>query len=311
MSLNIFSLDYKYRNIVKDCITIDDLEAIKRGGTSIDRGRTAGYGHLYLDSHFIRSESQSCMAGLNEIPEYKTPLKFIVVFCMTPSIDEERGKKYIHWLTNASPYAEAFVDKNPNTIWEKQFILTPHVPANVMVSAAIATRWLSESRNKGPIRIWNELVVKCKADPLYAFAFSHFYNVTNFDTLYPVFCSPNDNHNVLYFSKLNTKVVKNFVTNNKVGPTDTYFKLRGYKNLEALWGGREQSVGTVSTGAAGVYVKMGDIVKTFRPKIVTSVNYNPFEKYMLIKSKEQVARLQNISDLENVYNQFVKVMNDA
>lgn len=92
-------------------------------------------------------------------------------------VDPVDEKFFYTWLINESPWAKAFIEKDYEEVLKKGFTLDPKFPADYILSACVATRFLTESYNKwtkSHYETFKDLVNE-KVDPLWAFVMAVMY----------------------------------------------------------------------------------------------------------------------------------------
>lgn len=298
---NIFSYEY----LLKDYNTVLDngwLVLFEKINNEVkNRSFTAKVAFVYEDKTYYISDVTACHSNLLDYPRKSAKLLYVLSFMATPhfSVSEKVHKEFIHWLTNESPYAEAFVIKDPDILYKKYWVLNPFVPSNVMAGGAICTRFLTETHNEGGFRVWEELL-NLKVNLNYAFAFSHMFNPQNITgSAYPLCCSSKCHHNIIEFSSKNKKLINNFCENKKININKSYISEGRYNRIEALWGKTD-------------YHNFNNDCLNLKPKIIFKhMSFNIFEGAPRKSQLRGVNYISTPEDLLSVFDQFKDMLKKA
>ncbi len=202
---------------------------------------------------------------------------YILSAVMHLHTSKEFARSYIHWLVNESNWAEVFVDKDADSIMRLGYLVDANKPSNLIASAFVASRFLTESytgteqlllRHKVYEKL---LTLGCSRNE--AFMFCHMYTPEVSKKFYPIVPMLfKTGHTPFSYSGVTQAVVKNFLTNNRVGlSTHTIAERVGYSSnsISAVWGS------VTTPDANSFWTKVMAIAPA---KATKSVDHNIFRK---------------------------------
>lgn len=303
MNYNIFTYDYKTQHLGFDKwgVREDLVNKMSKGFDKLDDeeldsdNNTALIAFVCNDGRYEVGENTACHATLNEFTGKKGDLKYIQNFTLTPFPDYSREMHlmYISWLINNSPYAEVFLNKDPEFILDNYYICDAAAPTNVLIGGLICTRFTWEDKNRNALPVWAR-IVKLGGDPNLAFAFSHIFRKTiaSRTELYPIAATTGqDYHNLMTFSNAPLYKVVNFVKDNKQHIEEPFNIKREYNRVENLW-----------EGAGNITPTFYDSCAYLQPiSNKETVNYNIFKTSTNVKKLYEIS---NDEDLMNIFNQL-------
>lgn len=149
-------------------------------------------------------------------------------------ITDEMKEDFINWMLFSSPYSQCFLNPSARDVLKyKSWVLDVQQESNYLVSAAIATRLISEFPTR--FFVWHKLF-KLGFNPDKAYVLCHFLFMRG-DGTYPVKVGGGGSHTP-FESSVSKEVYKNFTSHNNPTTEDnqSYQDYSTYDNISGVWG---------------------------------------------------------------------------
>lgn len=208
-------------------------------------------------------------------------------------VEKEKAKDYIKWLVTSSPWHSVFIEKDVIRIIEWGWVLDPSAPANLLGSACIATRWLTETYNPEVVKrfpVYTELL-QASFSETESFLFANLF-APQTSSLYPLSVAPlTTDHAVFSWPRMTQNDVKRFLEHQPINIQPPFQKTGGVEGqICALWSYNNDSI----------YSNFVDLVRQIKP-----VAYNTRPSLDIFKKvQDSVVLLQNREQLHSVVNQI-------
>ena len=217
----------------------------------------------------VEITNRYCHAGLTTEVEGKP--KAILSSIQKLRVDERIGRTFIEWLTNHSPYQEAFLSKDAKKAFDDGvLVLRTDVPSNLMAGGAFASRAITEYARIA--KVWHGLV-EAGCHPDVAFMYGHYF--TNGGGAYgtdadgSLAISPISGHTAIDGHMVKDSSVVNFATGNRMDQ-GIYYKTNRYSQVNVTW--NKPNLEADKLGVfKGISRVLADIGKVKKAK-----NTNPF-----------------------------------
>lgn len=161
-------------------------------------------------------------------------IEFLLSSVQKLLVSHEEAVVYFDWLANRSPWKDVFVTKDPEDIIKKGWVVSTDFPDNLVASALIATRFVTESYTPiilGRYKVYKD-ILSLGFNELEAFLFSYLFNRKKTSENFPlVFAPVTSGHAVLGVYSPTESYCRNFLLGVAAGAHNESFKKRGgYSN---------------------------------------------------------------------------------
>jgi hypothetical protein len=188
-----------------------------------------------VEGNLYTCENTACHAGLRYMQRwYKSekPILAIISGVQLHNFSDKEALKFFDWMLFKSPWKNCFLNKNAQEVLNTFWLLNPDAPANLMTSAAFATRHISEWPRC--FESWIRLI-NAGVDETKAFFFSYFLQPKG-DSLF-VDWGSGGWHQPFSLSRSYTYYT-NFLngTPDKYKVGNAYRDQKNYGHISAIWG---------------------------------------------------------------------------
>lgn len=176
-STSIFSLtEYrmaKKKYPVDEALLTDQRKDLARVST----GNGAHYRLFDKDMNAVHKDSESCYGQFHYIVTNgfakKTWQPEVMIICDPTSAKTEASKAFIDWCINTSPYADVFLDKDPDSVTKLPAVLSTHHHPRMVIGAAILIRYRAHLASR--VSTWHQFV-KHGVNPTLAFVLCNIFS---------------------------------------------------------------------------------------------------------------------------------------
>lgn len=208
---------------------------IHEGQVLIERDSRAVYAVVDAKGEVYFGGTRVCHYSLENSRCIKEDLVYVVNMVCTGNAGyselQPEQEKFLHWLYGSSPWKDAFITKDPKEAYERGCVLTADVPANYLLGALMAGRFVGEHQEN--LLSWNILVEE-GCDPSIAFVMSYgLFTSKGSDTI--KVDRGYQSHGVFYSNDVDLFYLKNFMKNNQTNPLPNFSKHKGYSKVSSLY----------------------------------------------------------------------------